>query len=332
MTDFHNIRTGVIGVGSMGQNHVRVMSEISNLVGVSDSDADRSKEIAEKFDVVSFTDYRDLLKKVEAVTVSVPTEDHLGVAKEVIKSGVHLLVEKPLSGNLEDSKKIVDLAKEAEVVLAVGHIERHNPAISYVKQILEEGIYGDVITMSSQRVSMYPLRIRDVGVIFDFGIHDLDIITYLANSKVKSVYATGGHADKKENEDHAQLLLNLENGIKAHCEVSWLTPTKSRILSVTCRKAHISVDFYSQKVEIVSADFGKVDPSNLYASDIGFEKIKPNIIKSEPLKLELLDFLGSIDKGSVPLVSGDDGVNAVRIAEACLYSLRNDCVFVLGEK
>ena len=152
------IKTGVIGVGSMGQNHARVYSEISNLVGVADPNEKQGRLIAERFGVKWYPDYTDLLKVVDAVTISVPTNFHLEVAISAAEAGVHILVEKPLSSNVRDAKKIIDYAKKNRVVLSVGHIERYNPAVAYVKEQINLGKFGKIITISSK--SLHALSMR----------------------------------------------------------------------------------------------------------------------------------------------------------------------------
>ena len=179
------LRVGVIGVGSMGQNHARVFSEMADLVGVVDKDRETGKIVAERFNTESFENYEDLLRKgVDAVSIATPTALHYQVSKDAIESGVHVLVEKPMCSTIEEAEKLVGLAESAGLTLAVGHIERHNPVVDFAKKGIRDGRYGDVITISARRVSSLPTRIRDVGVILDLGIHDIDVMRYLLGSEV----------------------------------------------------------------------------------------------------------------------------------------------------
>ena len=186
-----NIKTGVIGVGSMGQNHVRIYDEVSNLIAVSDVDKKQGLRLSKRYNADYFADYADMLGKVDAVTIAVPTIYHEEVVERVANAGVHILVEKPLAPSVSNAKSMLTKAEMANIVLSVGHIERHNPVIKYAKEKILEGEWGKVITMSSKRVSLFPERIKDVGVIFDLGIHDLDIIRYLSGSEVISIKSYG---------------------------------------------------------------------------------------------------------------------------------------------
>src|SRR6266699_1631758 len=186
------MRVGVIGVGAMGQNHARVYAEIADVVGIADPDVKAGGAVSNRFNVSYFTDHRSLLKEdLDAVSVCVPTHLHAAVARDVIASGTALLVEKPMAGNVPEAQGIVDAARDARVVLAVGHIERHNPAIAAIKKALDAGQYGDLVTASARRVSSFPGRVRDVGVVMDLGVHDIDIMrsTRLNSSHVRISYA-----------------------------------------------------------------------------------------------------------------------------------------------
>lgn len=322
---FPSIKTGVIGSGSMGQNHARVYNEISNLVAISDVDEKQGRLVADRFGIKWYKNYEEMLEEVDAVSISVPTELHKAIAEKVIESGVHLIIEKPLAGNIEDAKAIVNAASKTDIVAAVGHIERHNPVVKFAKEAIVQKTWGDVITLSSKRVSLYPQRIKDVGVIFDLAIHDLDIIRYLTSSEISSVFAVAGNREYANKEDHASIILNFKNGIKGICEVSWLTPMKVRQLSLTCSEAYVILDFTSQTVEVLRSELKELDPSDLSKVEHTVHRNFPEIKPEEPLKIELLDFLSSVNSkaGRVyipPLVSLEDGFSAVSIAEMALDS------------
>ena len=156
--EYKDIRTGVIGVGSMGQNHARVYNEISNLVGVADPDESKGKALASKLEVKWFNDYQEMLNQVDAVSIATPTKNHYDIAIKVAQSGVHLLVEKPLANNTVDANAIVEAARRSSLKLAVGHIERHNDAVSHAKKCIENGEWGEIISISSKRFSNFPDR------------------------------------------------------------------------------------------------------------------------------------------------------------------------------
>jgi UDP-N-acetylglucosamine 3-dehydrogenase len=315
------MRVGVIGVGSMGQNHARVYADLADLVAIADPDVKAGGVVSNRFNVSFFPDYRGLLKEdLDAVSVCVPTAHHLEVALDVIRAGIPLLVEKPLAATASDAQKIVDAAKAAGVSLAVGHVERHNPVISVIKKGLVAGLYGDLITIAARRVSSFPTRIRDVGVVVDLAVHDLDIERYLVGSPVESVYALSGRRMHERFEDHANLLLRFVNGVHGFVEVNWLTPMKVRRLSLTCLKNFVEVDYTDQSVTVSSSTLGDLDFANLYQIPLEHHAQHIQVRKEEPLKLELQDFLAAVQGKRPPLVTGADAVETLRVAEAAIES------------
>lgn len=317
---FSELRTGVIGVGSMGQNHARIYNKISNLVAVSDKNKGQAKLVAERLGVTYYENFEEMLENVDAVSIAVPTALHLPVVKKVASYGKHMLVEKPLASNSKDAKKIVDIANECNIKLAVGHIERHNPVVKIAKKAIDKKNWGDLITLSSRRVSNFPSRIHDVGVLFDLLIHDLDIATYLVNDNISKVYTAGGQM-KAEHEDYSNVILTFEKGIVSVCEANWLTPMKIRSLGITTSSHYVKLDYQAQSIEMYNSSYSNVDKSNLYEPNLNFESEFLEVVKKEPLLLEISDFLNSIISDSKPLVTGEDGLNVVRVSEAALKSL-----------
>ena len=322
---YKDIRTGVIGVGSMGQNHARIYDDISNLVAVSDVNKDQGSKVAKRFGVDWYGDYIEMLDKVDAVTVAVPTSMHLEVCQKVAESGVSLIVEKPLAKNLEEAQGMVQLSKKYDVTMAVGHIERHNPVIKLAKDKLSNGDWGELITLNSRRVSNFPERIHDVGVLFDLLIHDLDISNYLVDSKVFSVFSAGGKK-RAEHEDFANVLLNFSNGVVSVSEANWLTPMKMRKLGLTTSRNYIELDYQDQTVTLFSSKYIDVNLGNLYKSNIEHYSENLPLKREEPLLLELLDFLKSYEGNINPLVTIEDGFDVITISEAALTSLKNNKV------
>ncbi|HEV8594796.1 MAG TPA: Gfo/Idh/MocA family oxidoreductase [Thermoplasmata archaeon] len=324
------MRVGVVGVGSMGQNHARVYSEIADLVGVVDADPETAKRVAARTDSKAFPSAKELVKAgVEAVSVAVPTNLHGKVARELIDAGVHVLVEKPLAGTMDEARAIVKHAKEAGIVLAAGHIERHNPVVAFAKEALEAGDWGDLITASSRRVSNFPDRVRDVGVILDLGIHDVDVLRYVVGSTVESVFASGGRKVHATFEDHATILLNFKNGVNGFVEVSWLTPMKVRKFALTCLKHFVEADYTEQSVLISSSTLQKYDPSDLYHISFHYDTRQVAVQKEEPLKRELKDFLAAITEKRAPLVPGEDALETLRVCEAAVRSQREKTLVFL---
>ena len=317
-----DFKTGVIGVGSMGQNHARVFSEISDLVGVADANVAQARRVASRFGCQVYSDHKELLKQVEAVVIAVPTELHRKVAEAAADAGVHMLCEKPLANSIPDGQAIIDAANDADLTLAVGHIERHNPVVGYARDSLQRGEWGQAITLASRRVSSYPARIKDVGVVFDMAIHDLDVMRYLSGSEIVSVYAAGGRISTPVHEDHVSMLLQFASDQEGICEANWLTPMKVRQMTLTCATHYVELDYIDQAVSVSTSHFGDIDEANLFKTALEVEKRHIHLTKREPLKNELVDLLNAIQKKDKPLVTGEDGLAAVKVAHAAIESLK----------
>jgi len=314
------LRVGVVGVGNMGKHHVRIYSELwkegkVELVGIADIDLNRAKEIASQFKTEAFRDYRELIGKVDAVSVAVPTSLHRQVALEFIENGVDVLVEKPIAESIESAQEIVKAAEKNHVTLMVGHVERFNPAVLKLKEAIEQGILGEIITMNAKRVGPMVLRVRDVGVIIDLAVHDIDIMGFLSNSKVKEVYAKAGNVRHPANvEDYALIMLTFENGTSGIIETNRLTPHKTRYLSIVGTESIAYLDYINQDLTIYDDNWIK----------------KAKIEKREPLKIELEHFIQCVMEGKKPLVSGEDGLHALKVAVKALESAKKDKVVKLA--
>lgn len=319
------MRVGVIGVGSMGKNHVRVYSEIAELVGVTDVMKESSRTVAERFEVKAYETPEALLKDVDAVSICTPTSEHFKVAKMAIDEGVHLLVEKPFTGKSSDAEKLVGMADKASITLASGFIERCNPIVGHMRNLVASGRFGDVISLASRRVSSFPARIRDVGVIMDLGIHDVDVLRHVKGSEVRSVYALGGSYNAQTCEDYANLLLEFEDGGLGFIEVNWLTPMKVRKLSLTCSKAFVQADYIDQSMEISSSSVKELDQNNLFNLPLDLDVHRISVKKEEPLKVELENFLNAAKEGKEAPISGRDAVSNLKVCEAALRSLKGKC-------
>jgi len=292
------IKVGVVGLGAMGKNHIRIYSQLDcELVGVADTDPVRAKEIGEKYSVPFYEDYHQLLGKVEAVSIAVPTTLHFNIAMDFLNSGAHCLVEKPVANSLYEAGEMIKAAKKNHVNLAVGHIERFNPAVVRLKQIIDEGILGKLLILSTRRVGPASPRIRDVGVVIDSATHDIGIIRYLVGKEPTSVFSRVGRFTHLK-EDHALILLDFEDETTACIEVNWFTPHKVRTLVATGSKGIAYLDYIEQSLTIQNSAGMKVEKIN----------------KAEPLKLEIVDFLNSITGKNKPAVDGKDGLNTLKIA------------------
>ena len=298
------VNVGVIGVGAMGENHVRVYHKIeeANLMAVSDVSEKALKKIEKKYGAKGYTEYSELLEnpEIEVVSVCVPTTFHHNVVMEAIKNGKHVLVEKPIAFTLEEAEEMIAAAKEAGVLLATGHVERFNPAVQKAKELVDDGVIGDIVSAFAKRVGPLPPRIKDVGVAIDLAIHDLDIMNYLFDEEVTQVYGSMNNIlGDCEFEDHAEIMVNFDNESTGIIEVNWLTPYKRRELELTGTAGIISVDYIQQSIEV----YGK------FAQDI-------QIKHEEPLKGELISFLNAVVNGTEPEITGEDGLKALKMVIA----------------
>lgn len=316
------LKVGVIGVGSMGQNHARIYSDLANLAGIADLNKNMAKNVAERYNTKYYTDYKKLLKNVDAVSIAIPTALHYEVATDAINAGKHVLLEKPICSSVIDAEKLIQRADEQGVVLAVGHIERHNPVVRFAKEALKKKRFGDIISIAARRVSSFPSRIKDVGVILDIGIHDIDVIRYLADSEIKTVYALAGSTGNTKFDDHANILLSFNNNISGFVEANWLTPMKVRTLSLTCSKNFVEGDYMKQSVKVSSSKLVDYNVRDLFKTSFEFDEREVFLKKEEPLKNEITDFLNAVKKKEKPLVTGEDGLKALRIALAATKSYK----------
>ena len=288
----------------MGENHVRVYHKMeeANLIAVSDVSERALKKIEKKYGAKGYTEYVDLLQNpdIEVVSVCVPTTFHHAVVMEAIKHKKHVLVEKPIAFTLNEAEEMISAAKEAGVILSTGHVERFNPAVQKAKELIDDGVIGDIVSAFAKRVGPLPPRIKDVGVSIDLAIHDLDIMNYLFDENVTQVYGTMNSSfDDSEFEDHAEIMVSFENESTGIIEVNWLTPYKRRELELTGTAGIISVDYIKQSIEV----YGK------FAQDI-------QIKHEEPLKCELKSFLNTVVEEKEPIITGEDGLKALKMVIA----------------
>jgi UDP-N-acetylglucosamine 3-dehydrogenase len=299
----------VIGVGFWGKNHVRVFSELleTELVAVCDVNLERAKTIAGKYDgVEAYSDSRKLLKRkdIEAVSICTWTTTHAIEAMRALKAGKHALVEKPLASTIREAREIVDFAKQKDRHLMVGFIERFNLGVQRAKDILKKGEIGELVSATAKRVSKWPERIGDVGVVKDYAIHEIDIMRKIFENDPTAVFARVGNLKHTKFEDYAQIMLTFEHGKTAFIEANWLTPDKIRNLTLTGSDAIMSLDYLKQEITVETSE----------------KTLKPRYEWREPLKLELQHFAKSLLRDEEPEVTGVDGLKALMIAEAAIRS------------
>lgn len=291
------IKTGVVGLGMMGQHHVRVYKELGcEVVGIADANPERAREIGEKYQVPYYTDYHSLMGNVDAVSIAVPTSLHHDIALEFINKGIHCLIEKPIASTLEEAEEIVKAVEENHVKVLIGHIERFNPAVLKLKELLDEGRLGKLMIISTRRVGPFQPRIRDVGIIIDIGTHDIDATRFLTGKEPIGVYAKAGRF-RHTREDHALIMLDFGDSA-ASLEVNWFTPHKVRTLVATGSEGIAYLDYIKQELVI----------HNGVRQDI------TEIEKKEPLAVEIQHFIDCIKHDRNPLVGVQEGMKDLGIA------------------
>ncbi|MEM3445491.1 MAG: Gfo/Idh/MocA family oxidoreductase [Thermoplasmata archaeon] len=320
------LRIGVIGTGVMGQNHARVAATLRKdvtLTAVSDLNEEAGRAVAKRFGCEYFMDFREMKNRVDAVVIATPTNTHDSIAIEMLRAGKHVLVEKPLAVDVPRAEKIVEVAKEQGVVLAVGHIERHNPAVRFVKTAITKGQFGQVYAMYSKRISPFPARVNDVGVVTDIGVHEVDVQRYLAESEVVGVSAYGGKVNGGAHEDHANILLDFENGVKGTIVVNWLAPIKIRKLELLCSKVFVELDYIEQELKVCTSQIMDFEPGDSFQYPMEYNMRQIYLKKQEPLKLEHEDFVNAILEKRKPLVDGTEGVQNIKVCEAVLRAMES---------
>jgi UDP-N-acetylglucosamine 3-dehydrogenase len=298
----------VIGTGFWGKNHARVYKELASteLVAICDVDAKRAQSIANQFGAKAYTSSARMLKneKIEAVSVCTWSTNLASEARKALKAGKHVLVEKPMATHTKQAEKLMELAEKNDLHLTVGFLMRFIPGLQHIREAVENKKIGELVCATAKRVSQWPERIGDVGVVKDTAIHDIDVMRYISNEDPIAVYAKTGSMRHKKFEDYAQIMLTYRDGKSAFIESNWLTPYKTRSLTVTGSDAIMRLDYITQELWIE-------EPK---------ENLQPKYPWQEPLKLELQHFADCIMEKKKPLITGADGLKALQIAEAALQS------------
>ena len=318
------MKVAVIGTGSMGQHHVRNYAEMPDvtLVAVADKNIEHATALSNKFGCKAYSDYIEMLKieKPDAVTIALPTVMHLEATMAALEAGANVLVEKPIADTVEDAKKMIKKAKELGLTLAVGHIERFNPAITELKKRLDQGQLKRIFTMHAQRQSPFPGRIQDVGVAKDLATHELDTMRYLAQSEVEQLTANVSQVLHDKQEDIVFGLLRFENKILGVLDVNWITPAKVRRIKVIGEAGMFVADYLTQELYFyanaaVSAPTDRGEWFEMVFSGVQEgDMIRYQIQKREPLRLQLESFIDSVKNKTNPMVSGEDGMKALGLA------------------
>ncbi|MEI1277703.1 Gfo/Idh/MocA family oxidoreductase [Leptospira venezuelensis] len=317
----NKVKIGVIGTGHMGQYHVNVAKTLSDaeLIGIYDSDSERASQMAEKHKTSAFSTVDDLIKHTDSVIIAVPTFLHHEIGKKALLAGKHVLVEKPIAETLEQAKELVELASKNNLVLQVGHVERFNGAVLELGKIVTEPLL-----IESRRLAPFNPRIKDVGVVLDMMIHDIDIVLNLVKSPVKYLSAVGTKV-VSAHEDIASVILHFENGAIANISASRNTQAKIRTLNITQKDVYITLDFSDQEIELhrqATSDILLRTGEIKYRQESIVEKIF--VHKDNPLKQEHEHFVKCILKETEPLVDGRSDIQTLEIAYRILKEIHKN--------
>src|SRR5437899_6193913 len=302
-----SLRIGVIGAGVMGSNHARVFAGLRDisLVGVVDPLPAHRTRAMELVNCRTFAGLDELIAEgVDAITVAAPTRLHHEIALACIARNIHVLVEKPIASTVDEGREIVNAARRAGVTLMVGHVERFNPAVAAIKQAITS---EDILSIAITRVGPFPPRMSNVGVVIDLAVHDIDLIRWFTESDIVEVQPQLSSA-VAEREDIALLQFRTASGVLAHINTNWLTPFKARNVTVATRGKYIMGDLLTRQV---TECFG-------FKPDGSYSMRHLPVGHDEPLRAELIAFVGAVRSGGVPAVTGDEGVASLEIATRCL--------------
>jgi UDP-N-acetylglucosamine 3-dehydrogenase len=301
------LKIGVVGVGVMGSNHARVLSEMAGveLVGVVDPDRKQREFVARTLGCAEFADLEALIGGgVDAVTIAAPTHLHHDIALTCIAHGLHVLVEKPIAPTVEEGRAIVAAARRAGVTLMIGHVERFNPAVESIKRAIKD---QDILSIAITRVGPFPPRMSNVGVVIDLAVHDIDLIRWFTDSEIVEIQPQLSSA-VAEREDIALLQFRTASGVLAHINTNWLTPFKARNVTVATRGKYVMGDLLTRQV---TECFG-------FKPDGSYSMRHLPVGHDEPLRAELIAFLAAVRAGGASAVTGEEGVASLEIAIRCL--------------
>lgn len=301
------LRVGVVGLGVMGKNHARVLAELPGVVlaGVADPDGAQVDFVTARLGCPGFASLEALMDAgIDALTIAAPTQLHTPVALAAIARGIHVLVEKPIAQSVEEGRRIIEAAKEAGVMLMIGHVERFNPAVQSIRQAIAG---DDILSIQITRVGPFPPRMSDIGVVIDLAVHDIDLIRWFTGSEIAEIQPQTNsiHAAR---EDIALLQFRTESGVLAHINTNWLTPFKARTVHVATRNKYISGDLITRQV---TECFD-------YRPDGSYSMRHLSVAYAEPLRAELAAFVESVRSGTPPVTGGADGLASLDIAMRCL--------------
>jgi predicted dehydrogenase len=329
------LRVAVVGVGHLGKEHARVYAELPGVIlaGVVDIRAEQAEKIARLYNTRYFLNYKEIIEKVEAVSITVPTTLHYAIAKEFLQHGVHVMIEKPMTGTISDARDLINVSKVKGVVLQAGYIERFNPVIAAIKRFAINPRF-----IECHRLSPFTFRSADISVVLDLMIHDIDILLHITGSTVKKLDAVGVNVIS-DKEDIANVRILFENGCVANITASRVSLTPMRKIRIFSEDSYISIDYQkkdallykkSPELTLKALNVSEMDVSTIadLRSYVFGDLLKVEHIKMdddyEPLKRELESFVHCIVEHKEPLVSGEDGLKAIKVANDILCDIEKN--------
>ena len=310
------MKAAVVGKGSWGKHHLRVLNDLGHLDSFVEMDNERRIFYEKKYSIKGFSNINDLINDhdIDIVNICTPTITHFEIAKTTLSNGISTLVEKPLTYSSSQGEELVNLARDNKAALTVGFVERYNPIILNIKENLQKQIFADPLLIEFQREPVWAGVTKDIGVILDSSVHDIDGARWLFNEEPNIVFArTGNVLNPKSTgfvgtdyEDFATIILGFKNGKTAIIIANWVTPYKVRKISVTCTDGNLSGDYMSQEIR----------------QDDGTSVTIPTRKYEEPLVNELTSFIHAVESNTSPVVTGLDGLNTIKIAEAAITSAK----------
>ena len=314
----NKLKVGVIGVGSMGKNHVRsyaALKNICNLIGIYDVDQQLAQEIADSYGVKSFSSLDKLMEEVDAVNIATPTTTHFNIAKKALKNNLHILLEKPITDTIDQAEKLLQEASDRDLTIQVGHIERFNPAIQALPDLLQG---EEIIAMDVKRMGPYNPRIADTDVVQDLMIHDIDVVSSITPTSVKKVSSFGSIIKSKGHIDYAVSNLLMENDIIATLTASRVTNKKVRKLSIITHESYIELDYIQKKIILTNKSAFK---EGGFSRENELEEVFNEA--EEPLKMQLSHFVNSVENETRPLINGSDGLEALKLTKKIQKQIYN---------
>ncbi len=321
------LRGAVLGLGMIGRHHARLLQASAEVefVGAVDPGGDRSGAGHDPALVFAAVDE---LPELDFAIVAVPTEAHLAAVRALAARGTHLLVEKPLASTAAEARELIDVVAAAGVRAAVGHVERFNPALQELRRRIEQ--LGDVFLIRTERVGPFPDRVRDIGVVKDLGTHDLDLVSWLGGSPVASLAAQTQHRMGREHEDLALVIGRLASGVTFNCVIDWVSPTKVRRTRVLGAKGMLEADTLTADLTLYENGAEATSPWLQQQRGVSEgDATRFAFAKPEPLGAELAALLAMVRGGDARVVSLDEGLAAVRVAEAVLDSAQSGATVAL---